>query len=177
MLKNWDRHLATSVFHGFTADRLGASPIFQRPANRRWTKRGNRVSNTAFPCERERPDFAAGSHAFAFPSLSPSVSNVTRIFITLAWFAVVMMAATLVVGLSIDDLHTDHSPEMLRWATVHRLAGVADGAGRGAGAQHRRDVLHRHQPLVQGSLRDVWAGSRRSFAAARRSSAARFPGP
>lgn len=49
----------------------------------------------------------------------------TRIFVTLAWFAVVMMAATLILGLAIDDLHTDHSPEMLRWATVHRLAGVA----------------------------------------------------
>jgi hypothetical protein len=49
----------------------------------------------------------------------------TRIFLTLAWFAVTMMAATLVLGLAIDDLHTDHSPEMLRWATVHRLAGVA----------------------------------------------------
>lgn len=49
----------------------------------------------------------------------------TRIFVTLAWFAVAMMAATLILGLSIDNLHADHSPEMLRWATVHRLAGVA----------------------------------------------------
>jgi hypothetical protein len=49
----------------------------------------------------------------------------TRIFTSLAWFAVVMMAATLVLGLAIDNLHEDHSPEMLRWATVHRLAGVA----------------------------------------------------
>lgn len=49
----------------------------------------------------------------------------TRIFVSLAWFAVVMMGATLVLGLSIEDLHTDHSPEMLHWATVHRLAGVA----------------------------------------------------
>jgi len=49
----------------------------------------------------------------------------TRIFVTLAWFALVMMAATLLIGLSIDNLHADQSPEMLRWATVHRLAGVA----------------------------------------------------
>ncbi len=49
----------------------------------------------------------------------------TRIFVTLAWFALVMMGATLLIGLSIEDLHTDHSPEMLRWATVHRLSGVA----------------------------------------------------
>jgi hypothetical protein len=44
---------------------------------------------------------------------------------TLAWFALVMMGATLIVGLSIEDLHTVHTEEMLRWATVHRLAGVA----------------------------------------------------
>ncbi|REK15808.1 MAG: hypothetical protein DWQ37_08295 [Planctomycetota bacterium] len=49
----------------------------------------------------------------------------TRIFVSLAWFAMVMMVATAAIGLSIDKLHTDHSPEMLRWATVHRLAGVA----------------------------------------------------
>lgn len=49
----------------------------------------------------------------------------TRIFLTMAWLAVTMMCATLVLGLAIDDLHNDHSPEMLRWATVHRLAGVA----------------------------------------------------
>ncbi|MEX0978706.1 MAG: hypothetical protein WDZ48_07635 [Pirellulales bacterium] len=49
----------------------------------------------------------------------------TRIFVSLAWLALVMMAATFILGLAIDDLHTDHSPEMLRWATVHRLAGVA----------------------------------------------------
>ncbi|HEY2893422.1 MAG TPA: hypothetical protein VGJ16_04395, partial [Pirellulales bacterium] len=48
-----------------------------------------------------------------------------RIFLTLAWFALAMMAATLVVGLAIEDLHTDHSPDMLRWATVHRLMGIA----------------------------------------------------
>ncbi len=49
----------------------------------------------------------------------------TRIFLTLSWFALVMMVATLAIGLSIEDLHTDHSPDMLRWATVHRLSGVA----------------------------------------------------
>jgi len=50
---------------------------------------------------------------------------VNRIFLTLAWFALAMMAATLIVGLTIEDLHTDHSPDMLRWATVHRLMGIA----------------------------------------------------
>ena len=49
----------------------------------------------------------------------------TRIFISLAWFALVMMCATLILGLSIDNLHDDHSPDMRRWATVHRLSGVA----------------------------------------------------
>src|SRR4051812_46705149 len=47
--------------------------------------------------------------------------RVNRIFLTLAWFALAMMAATLMAGLVIEDLHTDHSPDMLRWATVHRL--------------------------------------------------------
>jgi hypothetical protein len=50
---------------------------------------------------------------------------VTRIFLSLAWLALVMMGATLVLGLSIDGLHADPSPEMRQWATVHRLAGVA----------------------------------------------------
>ncbi len=62
---------------------------------------------------------------WAAPFLLPREPAVTRIFMTLAWFALVMMGATLIVGLSIEDLHTDHSEEMLRWATVHRLAGVA----------------------------------------------------
>jgi hypothetical protein len=50
---------------------------------------------------------------------------VTRIFATLAWFALVMMGATLILGLSVGDLHVSHTPETLRWATVHRLSGVA----------------------------------------------------
>lgn len=44
---------------------------------------------------------------------------------SLAWFALVMMGATLIVGLSVGDLHVDRDPDTLRWATVHRLAGVA----------------------------------------------------
>jgi hypothetical protein len=46
---------------------------------------------------------------------------------TLAWLSLVMMVATLAIGLTIEDLHTDHSEPMLRWATVHRLAGVGTG--------------------------------------------------
>ena len=49
----------------------------------------------------------------------------TRIFISLAWFALILTAATLIVGLSVGDLHRDHSADALRWATVHRLSGVA----------------------------------------------------
>jgi len=49
---------------------------------------------------------------------------VTRIFISLAWFALVMMGATLILGLSLGDFHKDHSPDTVRWATVHRLAGI-----------------------------------------------------
>ena len=48
----------------------------------------------------------------------------TRIFLPLAWFALVLLVATLILGLSIEDLQTNHSPERLRWATVHRLAGL-----------------------------------------------------
>lgn len=55
----------------------------------------------------------------------PPGSIVTRIFLTLAWFALVMMTATLFLGLSIDELHDDHSSEMRQWATVHRLSGLA----------------------------------------------------
>ena len=49
----------------------------------------------------------------------------TRIFISLAWFALVMMGAALVLGLSVGDLHQDPSDAALRWATVHRLTGIA----------------------------------------------------
>jgi hypothetical protein len=49
---------------------------------------------------------------------------VTRIFISLAWLALVTVAATLVLGLSLGDFHKDHTADTLRWATVHRLAGV-----------------------------------------------------
>ena len=51
----------------------------------------------------------------------------TRIFASLAWFALVLMGATLVIGLSIGDFHENHDETMRRWATVHRLAGVATG--------------------------------------------------
>lgn len=49
----------------------------------------------------------------------------TRIFTSLAWLALVMMGAALVVGLSIGELDRNASAETLRWATVHRLSGVA----------------------------------------------------
>ncbi len=68
--------------------------------------------------------------AQALPSNRAAVSFlrcfiVTRIFTTLVWFALVMMGAALVLGLWLGDLHVDHSEETLRWATVHRLTGVA----------------------------------------------------
>src|SRR3989337_2072811 len=36
-----------------------------------------------------------------------------------------MMAAALILGLSVGDLYHDRSADTLRWATVHRLTGVA----------------------------------------------------
>jgi amino acid transporter len=50
----------------------------------------------------------------------------TRIFTTLAWFALVAIAANLIIGLMLDDLRTPNvSQETLVWARVHRLGGVA----------------------------------------------------
>ena len=49
----------------------------------------------------------------------------TRIFTTLAWFAVLFMGTTLVMGLLLGDLRHDPSPETISWTRVHRLCGVA----------------------------------------------------
>jgi hypothetical protein len=50
---------------------------------------------------------------------------VSRIFVTLAWFAVLFVAAAMIIGLAMGDLRHDPSPETLVWARVHRLMGVA----------------------------------------------------
>lgn len=50
----------------------------------------------------------------------------TRIFTTLAWFALVAVAANLIIGLMLEDLRAaEVSQETLTWARVHRLGGVA----------------------------------------------------
>ncbi len=49
----------------------------------------------------------------------------TRIFFGLAWFAVLCLAATLIIGLSLGDIRHDVSPDVQRWGTLHRLTGVA----------------------------------------------------
>ena len=49
----------------------------------------------------------------------------TRIFNTLAGFAVVFMAATLVLGMSLGDVSDPTDQVTQRWATVHRLSGLA----------------------------------------------------
>jgi hypothetical protein len=84
-------------------------------AGGRWTKGRGGVSNGVIARRW------CAAHA---PWFFPPDSTVTRIFTTLAWFALVLMAAALVLGLSIEDLHANHSPDMLRWATVHRLTGL-----------------------------------------------------
>lgn len=48
----------------------------------------------------------------------------TRIFTILAWLAILMVAANLILGLSLGDLH-QLDPTVLQWAKVHRLLGVA----------------------------------------------------
>jgi hypothetical protein len=49
----------------------------------------------------------------------------TRIFFSLACFAVLCLAATLILGLSLGDIRHDVSPAVQRWGTLHRLTGVA----------------------------------------------------
>jgi hypothetical protein len=49
----------------------------------------------------------------------------TRIVIALASFSLILLVAALVVGLSVGDLYNDPSEHTLRWATAHRLTGVA----------------------------------------------------
>lgn len=48
----------------------------------------------------------------------------TRIFTILAWLAILMVAANFILGLSLGDIR-QLDPTVLRWATVHRLLGVA----------------------------------------------------
>jgi hypothetical protein len=49
----------------------------------------------------------------------------SRIFVSLAWFALITMAAALILGFAGGDLHHDRAPETLRWGVVHRLTGIA----------------------------------------------------
>ena len=53
----------------------------------------------------------------------------TRIFVVLAWFAMLSLVTVTVVGLSLGDLRTDRSPENQHWGTIHRLSGVAAALG------------------------------------------------
>ena len=55
----------------------------------------------------------------------PPCSLLTRIFTILAWFAILLMAAVVVLGLMVGDLHTAPTQDTLVWARVHRLIGVA----------------------------------------------------
>ena len=50
----------------------------------------------------------------------------TRIFTTLAWFALLAVAANLIIGLMLGDIRTPPvAHDTLTWARVHRLGGVA----------------------------------------------------
>jgi hypothetical protein len=50
-----------------------------------------------------------------------------RIFLTLASLSIILLVATMVLGLSMGDLYEQPAPsrETLHWATLHRLTGVA----------------------------------------------------
>jgi hypothetical protein len=50
---------------------------------------------------------------------------VSRIFFTLATFSLALLAAALLIGLLVGDLHGELTESKLRWATAHRLTGVA----------------------------------------------------
>jgi hypothetical protein len=50
---------------------------------------------------------------------------VTRIFASLALFAILLMATALALGLFVGDIHGSHDLQRLGWARVHRLLGVA----------------------------------------------------
>jgi hypothetical protein len=51
----------------------------------------------------------------------------TRVFLTLASLSITLLAAALVMGLSMGDLYAQPEPTIntLHWATLHRLTGVA----------------------------------------------------
>jgi hypothetical protein len=54
----------------------------------------------------------------------------TRIFAPLACLALLAIVVNLIGGLTMDDLRAPEvSADTLRWATVHRLGGVAAGLG------------------------------------------------
>ena len=51
----------------------------------------------------------------------------TRIFLTLASLSLILLVVAMVMGLTMGDLYAQPEPsqDTLRWATVHRLTGVA----------------------------------------------------
>ncbi len=53
----------------------------------------------------------------------------TRILTTLAAFSLVLLIASLVIGVSIGDLYHEPSAGTLHLATVHRLTGIAAALG------------------------------------------------
>jgi amino acid transporter len=53
------------------------------------------------------------------------VYRVSRIFAVLAVFSIFFVAGTLVLGLTLGDVHNPNDLATQRWATVHRLSGVA----------------------------------------------------
>ncbi len=49
----------------------------------------------------------------------------SRIYVSLAGFAFLLVCASLVVGLSIGELRPGAEPSVLLWASIHRLTGLA----------------------------------------------------
>jgi hypothetical protein len=51
--------------------------------------------------------------------------TLTRIFASLALFAILLMATALILGLFVGDIHGTQDLQRLGWARVHRLLGLA----------------------------------------------------
>ncbi len=49
----------------------------------------------------------------------------SRVFVTLAFLSLTLMVTALVLGLGIGQLHPGADAQTLRWASVHRLVGIA----------------------------------------------------
>ena len=100
--------LATGLLHASGVGRgLGLGPL---------CRLAGRSRRAGGDCRRQLDD----AHWIVFRRCP-----VSRIFPPLAIFAILTVAATLILGLSLGDVRDPNDVTTQRWATVHRLSGVA----------------------------------------------------